>query len=70
MSVVPFPQQGLCEVGIAINPSKTVALPPKGHVPTREEIALLGGIGVRITEGSGIKVDSAIEIVRDGGACS
>ncbi|CAN0328772.1 unnamed protein product, partial [Scytosiphon promiscuus] len=78
--VVPFLQHELCEIGIAINPSKTVALPPKGHVPTSEEIALLGGIGVRIAEGGGVKVvgvpigndafavNSAVEIVRDGGA--
>ena len=51
--VVPFLQHELCEIGITMNPSKTVALPPKGHVPTPEEIALLGGIGVRIAEGGG-----------------
>ena len=51
VKVVPFLQHELCELGIAINPSKTVALPPKGHVPTPEEIALQGGIGVRIAEG-------------------
>ena len=49
--VVPFLQHELCELSIAMNPSKTVALPPKGHVPTPEEIALLGGIDVRIAEG-------------------
>ena len=37
---VPFPQLELSNIGIAINPSKTVALPPKGHVPTLEKIAL------------------------------
>ena len=63
-----------------MNPSRTVALPPKGHVPTPEEIAFLGGIGVRIAEGGAAKVVgvpigndafavySALEIVRDGGA--
>ena len=73
--VVPFLQHELCELGIAINPSKTVALPPKGHVPTPEEIALLGGIDVRIAEGGEVKmvgvpigndefaVNSALEIV-------
>ena len=78
--VVPLLQHELCEIGIAINPSETVALPPKGHVPTPEEISLLGGIGVRIAEGEGVKVvgvpagndafamNSALEIVRDGGA--
>ena len=77
--VVPFLQHDLCEIGIAMNPSKTVALPPKGHAPTPEEIALLRGIGVRITDGEEVKVagvpirndefamNSALEIVRDGG---
>ena len=63
-----------------MNPSRTVALPPKGHVPTPEEIALLVDIGVRIAEGGGVKVvgvsidndtfavNSALEIVRDEGA--
>ena len=46
--VVSFIQHELCQIDVAVNPSKTVALPPKGHVPTPEEIALLGGIGVRI----------------------
>ena len=54
--VVPFLQHELCELSIAMNPSKTVALPPKGHVPTPEEIALLGGIGVRIAGRGGVKV--------------
>ena len=31
---VPFHQRELSNIGIAINPSKTVALPPKGHVRT------------------------------------
>ena len=34
VEVVPFLQRELSNIGIAINPSKTVALPPKGHVPT------------------------------------
>ena len=78
--VVPFLQHDLCEIGIAKNPSKTVALPPKGHVPTPEEIALLGGIGLRIAEGWGVNVvgvpigsdafamNNALKIVRDGRA--
>ena len=57
-----------------------MALPPKGHVPTLEQIALLEGIGVRIAEWGGVKVvgvpvgtdgyamESAMEIVRNGGA--
>ena len=78
--VVQFLQHELCEIGFDINPSKTIALPLKGHVPTPKEIAFLGGIGVRNPEGREVKVvgvpigndafavNSALEIVRDGGA--
>lgn len=77
---VPFLRHELCKRGIAIKPSKTVALPPKGHVPTPEEIGLPGGIDVRIAERGEVKgvgvpvgrdactVSSAVEIVRNGGA--
>ena len=80
VEVVPFLQRELSNIGIAINPSKTIALPPKGHVPTPEQIALLEGIGVSIAERGGFKVvgvpmgtdeyarDSAMEIVRNEGA--
>ena len=80
VKVVPFLQRELSDIGIAINPSKTVALPPKGHVPTPEQIVLLEGIGVSIAERGGVKVvgvpigtdeharESAMEIVRNGGA--
>ena len=80
MEVVPFLQRELSNIGIAINPSKTAALPPKGHVPTPEQIDLLEGIGVRIAERGGMKVvgvpvdtdehamESVMEIVRNGGA--
>ncbi len=80
MEVVPIFQRELSNIGIAINPSKTVALPPKGHVPTPEQITLLEGIGVSIAERGGVKVvgvpigtdeyvrESAMEIVRNGGA--
>ena len=80
VEAVPFLQRELSNIGIAINPSKTVALPPEGHVPTPEQIALLEGIGVSIAERGGVKVvgvpigtdeyarESAMEIVRSGGA--
>ena len=80
MEVVPSLQRELSNIGIAINPSKTAALPPKGHVPTPEQIDLLEGIGVRIAERGGMKVvgvpvdtdehamESVMEIVRNGGA--
>ena len=48
MGVVPFLQQELCETVIGINLSKTVALPPKRHVPTPGEIAVVADIGIRI----------------------
>ena len=51
VTTISFLQHELCERVIAINPCKTVALLPKGLVLTCEEIALLGGIGVRVAEG-------------------
>ena len=80
VGVVPFLMRELSNIGSAINPSKTVALPPKGHVPTPEQIALLEGSGVTIAERGGVKVvgvpvgtddyarEGAMEIVRNGGA--
>lgn len=43
-------------IGIVVNPVKTVALPPEGHAPTAEEILLLGTVDVRITDGGGVTV--------------
>ena len=81
VEAVPLLQRELSNIGIAINPSKTVVLPAKGDVPTPEQIALLEGIGVNIAERGGAKVlgvpvgtdgyerESAImEMVRNGGA--
>ena len=80
VEVVPFLQRELSNIGIATNPSETVALPPKGHVPASEQIALLEGVSVRIAERGGVKVvrvpvgtdkgamESAMEIVQSGGA--
>ena len=57
VEVVPaLLQRELSNISTAINPSKTVALPPKGHSPTPEQIALPGGIGDRIAERGGAKV--------------
>ena len=53
---IPFLQRELSNIGIAINRIKTAALPPKGYVPTSEQIALLEGMGVRIAEQGGLKV--------------
>lgn len=54
--VAPSLLDKLCETGIVIRPIKTVALPPKAHVRTPEEMSLLRGIGVCIAEGGGVKV--------------
>ena len=42
-----FLRRGSKYIGIVVNTSKTVALPPKGHIPTAEEIALLESVDVR-----------------------
>ena len=80
VDVVPFLQRELASIGVAMSPSKTVALLLKGHVPTLEEIALLEGVDVRIAEWRGVKVvgvpigtdayamESAMEIVEKGEA--
>ena len=34
----------LKDIGIVVNAAKTVALPPKEHAPTAEEISLLEGV--------------------------
>ena len=68
------------DIGTVVNPAKTVALPPKGHAPTAEEISLLENVDVSITGEGGATVvgvpigtdeyvlDRAMEVVRDGGA--
>ena len=78
--MVPFLERELTARGINLNLGKTVALAPKGHVPTPEEISLLAGVGFRIADEGGIKVvavpvgsdefaiESATGIVRDEGA--
>ena len=80
VDVVPFLQRELASIGIAMNPRKTAALPPKGHVPTLEEIARLESVDVRVVERGGVKVvgvplgtdayamESAMEIVENSGA--
>ena len=41
VEVVKFLQYELSNIGITINPSKTVALPPRGHVPIRNKSSFL-----------------------------
>ena len=78
--MVSILERELTARGVHLNPGKTVALTPKGHVPTPEDISLLAGVGIRIADEGGIKVvrapvvsdefaiERAIGIVRDGGA--
>ena len=75
-----FLRQDLEDIGIVVNPAKTVALPPKGHAPTAEEISLLESVDVSIAGEGGATVvgapigtheyvlDRAMGVVRDGGA--
>ena len=68
VEIVPFLQRELPNIGIAIHPSKTVALPPKGHAPMPEQFGLLEGIGVRIAERSEVKVVRS-KLLGLGGVC-
>ena len=79
VGVVPLLERELTARGIHLNPGKTVALAPKGYVPTPEEISLLAGVGVRIADEGGVKVvgvpvgsdkfaiESAMGVGSDGG---
>ena len=79
VEVVPFLDKELTARGIHLDTCKTVALAPKGHVPTPEEISILAGVGVHIADEGGMKmvgvpvgsdefaIESAIGIVRDRG---
>ena len=44
------------DIGVVINTSKTVALPPTGHAPTAEEISLLQSVDVRVAYEGGVTV--------------
>ena len=72
-----FLRRVLEDIGIVINPTKTIALPPKGYAPTAEGMSLLESVGVRIASKGGAAVvgvpigtdeyvlDRAIDVVRD-----
>ena len=81
VEVVPFLQRELPKIGIAMNPIKTVVLPPKGHIPTPEQTVLLEGKRCpHIAERGGVKVvgvsvgtrgyarEGAKEVVQNAGA--
>ena len=44
------------DIGIVVNTPKTVALPPKCHAPTTEEILLLESVDVRLADEGGVAV--------------
>ena len=66
-------------IGIVVNTSKTVALPPNDHAPTAEEISRLESVDVRVTDEGGVTVvgvpigtdeyalERAREIIKEGG---
>ena len=67
-------------IGVVVNPTKTVALPPKGYAPTVEDISILDSVDVRIADKGevtvvGVPIDTdeyaverATEAVKDRGA--
>ena len=75
-----FLRRDLVDISIVVNTAKTVALPPKGHAPTTEEISPVERVDVRIVGEGGVTVvcvpigtekcalERAIEVVRDRGA--
>ena len=54
--VFAFLRRELEGVSIVVNTSKTMALPPKGHGRTAEEISLLESVDVRVADGEGVTV--------------
>lgn len=53
---VTFTKEKLRNVGVALNESKTAALPPMGHKSTARKKALLMGVRVITTEEEGAVV--------------
>ena len=51
-----FLRRELEDIGIVVNTSKTVALSPKGHAPTAEDISLLESVDVRVADEAGVTV--------------
>ena len=75
-----FLRRELQDIDTVVNTAKTLALPPKEHAPTAEDISLLERVGVRIVGERGVRMvgvpigtdeyvlERAMEAVRDGGA--
>ena len=55
-----FLRQEVEDIGIVVNPDKTIALPPKGCAPTAEDVSLLESVDVHIAGEGG---------TGDGGGC-
>ena len=51
-----FLQRELEDIGIVVNTSKTMVLPPKDHGPRAEEISLLESVDVRVADKGGVTV--------------
>ena len=51
-----FLRRELEDVGVVVNPTKTIARPPKGYAPTAEGISLLESVDVRIVGEGGATV--------------
>ena len=58
MESLPSFARELDDIRIVANPAKAVALPPKGHALTAEDISLLESVDVRIAEEGGVTVVS------------
>ena len=68
----------LDDIGIVVNPAKTMALPPKEDAPMAEEISLFESVDVRIADEGGVAVvgvpictneyvlEQAMEVVKEG----
>ena len=74
-----FLRRELEDIGIVVNASKTVSLPPKGHASTAEDISLLESVDFRVADEGrvtvvGVPIDTdeyvlerVREIVKEGG---
>ena len=45
-----FLRRELEDIGVVVNTSKTVAVPPKGHAPTAEEMLLVESVDARVVD--------------------
>ena len=57
-----FLRRDLVDISIVVNTAKTVALPPKGHAPTTEEISPVERVDVRIVGEGGVTVSRSVRM--------